>query len=49
MKMYSFAKNIGLFIPYWNCLEKLTLLCEGLETIGYELTEMYVTGLNKNV
>ena len=31
-KMYSFAQNIGL-LPSLQLSQKLTLLCEGLETI----------------
>ena len=47
MKMYSFPHNIGLLTLVVIVLKKVTLLCEGLETICLELTEMYMTGLNK--
>ena len=33
--------------PCWDRLETLSLLCESLETIHSELTETYMTGLNK--
>ena len=49
MKMYSIAQDIGLLSLIGIVFKKLTLLCEVLETICYEFTEMYVTGLNKNV
>ena len=42
MKMYNFAQNIGL-------LSLIGIVLKNYDLINYELTEMYVTGLNKNV
>ena len=44
----QFCSKHRVVTPCIDRLEKLTLLCEGLETIREELTKMYMMGLNKN-
>ena len=48
MKMCSFAQNIRLLPLVAICLEKLTLLCEGLKAIHYEFTEILMKMSNFN-
>ena len=41
-KMCSFAQNIGLLPLAAILFKKVTLLCEGLEAICWELTEIFM-------
>ena len=40
MKMCSFSQNVGVVTPHFDCLEKLTLVCEGFVQIHQEITKM---------